>query len=192
MANTQRETGYGAVAAQADDARPGLWPTAASVVLAGLACWFWILPQIAAGDRVPTDATVSTLAEIDPAEKLAALATLEPNSTVTAEIRRGARTCANRLAWVTIVRAPGEAAGTVRLISGSYVSPLFPLPYTPARVAIPFPGPYEAGQGTLRVLDAGGASIVALTPTVRSSAQAGGVVRHVVWRPSDRCPRGGA
>jgi hypothetical protein len=43
---------------------------------------------------------------------------------------------------VTLVKAPGSPSGTVRVRSGSYLSPAFHVTEAPQRVAIPYPAPY--------------------------------------------------
>ena len=100
------------------------------------------------------------------------------------------RNCGQKLAWITVVRRPGEPAGTVRLRSGSYFSPIFALSDTPMRVAIPYPAPYESGQGSLSVLGTGGEAVVALSPAWRVSPKMGTAERAVTWHPTGSCARG--
>jgi len=57
------------------------------------------------------------------------------------------------------------------------------------RVAIPYPAPYEAGQGILSVL-LGGEATVALTPAWNISPKAGVTERAVTWQPSESCVHG--
>ena len=99
--------------------------------------------------------------------------------------------CRTPLAWVTLALPPGEPVSHIRLISGSYFSPVFNLSVTPIRVAIPFPAPYETGSGVLTAIDAGGAATISLLPTWRVSAQEGKTTRPVTWTPVKSCSRNG-
>ncbi len=158
-------------------------------LLSGIACWFWALPQLATGSRPSLAPGVSELAEVAPGDIPGALATMDGANSLLAQWRQQDRSCSSKLAWVTIAGAPGEPPGTVRLRSGGYFSPVFTLSSTPMRVAIPYPAPYEAGRGTLSVLDAGADATVALNPAWHVSARSGGMTRVVTWRPAERCTR---
>jgi hypothetical protein len=57
----------------------------------------------------------------------------------------------------------------------------------PVRVAIPYPGPYEMGRGTLMVMVTSGNVVVALQPAWRVSAQNGQVSHEVTWHPRINC-----
>ncbi|KMO10714.1 hypothetical protein [Methylobacterium platani] len=176
---------------------PGSAPAAASAVAAGLVCWFVLLPQLAERAPPPAGGDAALLAEVAPDERSGALATMEPRSPVTAKARQDAGAgqeegaCGVRLAWISLARAPGEPPGSVRILSGGYASPLFPLTETPARVAIPYPAPYETGRGSLTVLESGAAAVVALTPPWRVAVRSGREDRAVTWHPAP-CRRGGA
>ncbi|WP_236728825.1 hypothetical protein [Methylobacterium sp. WSM2598] len=167
---------------------PGAGPAAAVAVLTALLGWFWILPATRQATG-PDAASVSLLDEVAPEDLQDAVATLDPSDPLVAQIRQRRERCAVRLAWVSIVRAPKAAAGSIRLRSGPYVSTAFSLPDAPRRVAIPYPAPYEAGRGTLAVFRAGGAATLALMPAWQVPPGAGEATQPVTWRPSARCGR---
>ncbi|MGA9868046.1 MAG: hypothetical protein WBQ75_16600 [Acetobacteraceae bacterium] len=107
-----------------------------------------------------------------------------------AQFRQRTGGCPRPLAWVSLGRAAAQPAGTVRLRSGTYFSPVFKLTDIPVRIAIPYPGPYETGHGTLMAMNAGGSAIVALVPAW-VSARGGEATREVTWHPSKRCKQPG-
>ena len=125
-----------------------------------------------------------------PGDLPAALGTVSGTAQQLAQMAEPDR-CGRRLAWVTVVRAPGQPPGRIRLRSGSYVSPAFDLMETPVRVAMPYPAPYPTGHGTISVVGATTDAIVALTPAWHVSAQAGMAVQEVTWTPAASCPAAG-
>lgn len=169
---------------------PGLRQGVVVVLLCGLACWFWILPRLATGNLPSAVGGASELADVAADDIQAALATMNGSSAFLAQWRQRTRDCNQRLAWVTVARRPDDPPGTVRLQSGSYFSPVFTLPDTPMRVAIPYPAPYETGRGPFAVLVAGGGATIALTPPWHVSTQTGGAAREVTWKPDQSCVRG--
>jgi len=173
-------------------APPGLGLTIMMVLISGIVCWFWL----ASGRANPLKLTapnVSDLTEVEERDVADALITMSPSNAVLAQFREGKDgTCRRPLAWVTLVSAPGEPSSHIRLISGSYYSPLFEVSATPIRVALPFPAPYETGQGVLTAIDVGGGATIALLPAWRVSAQDGKTSRPVIWHPVNTCgPRNG-
>ncbi len=164
---------------------PGVWAATSAAVLGGVACWLWL----AAPAPAPNSATAATpaLAAVAPAEIEGALITMDGSPAMLARFRERPDTCAQPLAWVTIARAgSNQPVAKIRLRSGDYFSPPFDLPETPLRVAIPYPAPYEAGQGELMVVGAASGAAVALTPAwvVPPGPEA---TRHVIWQPVKRC-----
>jgi hypothetical protein len=131
---------------------------------------------------------VSDLTEVDERDIADALITMSPSNAVLAEFRTGKDgSCRRPLAWVSLVSAPGEPPSRIRLISGTYYSPLFEVSTTPVRVALPFPAPYESGRGVLSAIDVGGSATIALLPAWRVSAQDGKTTRAVTWQPVQNC-----
>jgi hypothetical protein len=92
------------------------------------------------------------------------------------------RECKVPLAFVT-VSAEAAAANTIRLRSGSYLTPPLPLTPSPLRVAIPFPAPYLSGKGVLFVEGIAHGLNVWLTPGTHYTQVNGPMAINVVWTP---------
>lgn len=172
------------------DAVPGLWSAIVVALLSGLGCWFWALPQLARGGQPASAGGTSELAEVAAAEIPAALGTMNGSNGFMAQWQQSNRSCGQRLAWVTVSRQAGEPPGTFRLKSGSYFSPIFALPDSPMRIAIPYPAPYATGRGSLTVLATGGKPVVALTPAWPVAQKDTQTTRPVSWRIGEGCVRG--
>lgn len=168
---------------------PGLWQAAVIAALSAVTFGYWARPSAGTGNA-PTALNVSDLTEVRPDEMTNALTTLNATQDQLRQLQER-RSCGDRLAWVTIMRSPGQPAGQIRLQSGRYVSPAFELTDTPVRVALPYPAPYPVGRGTVAVLGTTVDAVVALTPPWPVSAKAGWHAREVTWTPSDDCPRAG-
>ena len=175
---------------QGDLARlPGGWQAAAIAALSALLAGYLGRP----GDNAPrgeANPNISRVAEVTPDDLPAALNTVSgaPQRLAQMAVRDS---CRSRLASVTVVRAPGQPPGRIRLRSGSYYSPAFDLVETPVRVAMPFPAPYPTGHGTISVLGATTGATVALTPPWHVLAQAGTEAREVTWTPASGCGAAG-
>ena len=168
-------------------ALPGMGLTIAIAVISGVICWFW-LALGRANPLKPTAPNGSDLAEVEEREVAGALTTMSLPNTVLAEFREGKDGgCRRPLAWVSLVSAPGEPPSRIRLISGTYYSPVFEVSAAPVRVAIPFPAPYETGHGVLTAIDVGGSATISLLPAWRVSAQDGKTTRTVTWHPVKTC-----
>ena len=170
-------------------AYPGLWPFASSTVLAALVCWFWLLPQLTKADQAALAPGVRALSEVAPDDLPGALATVQGLNPSAFAAQRQDRTCAQKLAWITLVYQPGQPPAKIRIRSGTYFSPLFTLADTPVRVAIPYPAPYETGRGVLSVLNAGAEALIALNPVWHVPATSAEATTTVVWQPVPDCPR---
>jgi hypothetical protein len=165
-------------------ASPGTGLGIAIAVISGILCWFW-LGSGRPNSRAPN---VSDLTEVDERDVTGALTTMNlPNSALTRFKESSEGECRRPLAWVSLVSAQGEPPSHIRLISGTYYSPAFEVSATPVRVAIPFPAPYETGQGMLTAIDVGGSATVSLLPSWHISAQDGKATRAVSWQPRNRC-----
>ncbi len=165
---------------------PGGWRAALIAALSAFLVVYWARQ----GDSAPRPeggANVSRVAEVAPQDVPAALDTVAGTPQQLAPFRER-DACPRRLAWVTMVRAPGQAPGRIRLQSGSYISPVFDLMDTPVRVAIPYPAPYATGHGVISVVGATTQAVVALTPPWHVPAQAGVQAREVTWTPAGVCP----
>ena len=168
-------------------ALPGIGLTTAIAVISGVLCWFW-LGSGRANPFKPTAPDVSDLTEVQEREVAGALTTMSLPNAVLARFREGKEGgCRRPLAWVSLVSAPGEPPSRIRLISGTYYSPIFEVSATPVRVAIPFPAPYETGHGALTAIDVGGSATISLLPAWRVSAQDGKTTHAVTWHPVKSC-----
>lgn len=164
---------------------PGAWPALLITMLSAVVFGVWAGVERAA--PIPPSALgESRVAEVSPRDFEAALGTIDASAGEIARARKNA--CANRLASVTIMRAPGQPPGRIRLQSGGYLSPAFELTDMPTRVALPFPAPYAVGQGTIAVLGATTGAVVSLLPAWHVPPDAGLLVRRVTWRPREDCP----
>jgi hypothetical protein len=168
-------------------ALPGIGLTTAIAVISGVVCWFW-LASGRANPLKPTAPNVSDLTEVEEPEVAGALTTMNPSNTVRAQFREGKENgCRRPLAWVSLVSAPGEPPSRIRLISGTYYSPIYEVSAAPVRVALPFPAPYERGHGALTAIDVGGSATISLLPAWRVSAQDGKTTHAVTWHPVKSC-----
>jgi len=91
--------------------------------------------------------------------------------------------CKVPLAFVTVSAEAGATASTIRLRSGSYLSPPLLLTPSPLRVAVPFPAPYPSGKGVLFVEGIARGLNVWLTPGTHYSQINGPTAINVVWAP---------
>jgi hypothetical protein len=155
-------------------------------VLSGFLCFYWLRSEFAlataAGGTI-----ASNIADIADSDVTSALKTIDGPAAFLARFKERAYGCREPLAWVSVAAAPGQPAGTIRLRSGNYFSPVFDLSATPVRVAIPYPAPYETGRGMLTVAAAGGSAIIALVPAWHVASQDGEATRVVVWHPTRHC-----
>jgi hypothetical protein len=168
-------------------ALPGIGLTTAIAVISGIVCWFW-LGSGRANPFKPTASDGSDLTEVQEPEVPGALTTMSVQNAMLAQFREGKEGgCRRPLAWISLVSTPGEPPSRIRLISGTYYSPIFEVSAVPVRVAIPFPAPYETGHGTLTVIDVGGSATISLLPAWRVSPQDGKTTRAVTWHPVKSC-----
>lgn len=124
------------------------------------------------------------LASIAGSQIEAAAATM--NADAAREAIADAKSCRVPLAEITLAAASGTTP-TVRVRSGSYLSPPFTLTDRPQRIAIPFPAPYPTGRGSISVEGQASNLAVALTPTWAVSSLTGTAVKNVIWTPKAGC-----
>jgi hypothetical protein len=178
-----------------DRARPrtrSVWWLALGTLLSAAACWFWVIPTVWPQARANTTGTGdSRLARVQPGDVDGALTSMDGPADFFAKFKPGTRKCAEPLAWVMVSRPPGFATGPIRIRSGNYVSPLFELTDAPQRVAIPYPAPYQVGQGILSVLSTGSTPIISLFPSWRPRVSGQASV-PVHWDPDadGKCGQG--
>ena len=126
-----------------------------------------------------------TLALVAPTEISDASKTLDPASSE--QLASRAKECSVPLAQVAIWKTPGASGGTIRIRSGSYISPVFTLTDAPQRVAIPFPAPYASGQGVISVEGAADGAVISVSPAWQINSLVGSASLHVIWTPKDPC-----
>jgi hypothetical protein len=157
-------------------------------VLSGIASWFWLMSDIAMPSAAESgDWAVSDLAEVGDQDVADALTTIDGSSAFRAKFTDGKNGCRQKLAWVSLVSAPGQPPARLRIKSGEYYSPIFTVSAAPVRVAIPYPGPYETGHGKLTAIDTGGSVMIALRPAWQVPAKDGQATRDVTWQAGKRC-----
>jgi len=171
----------------------GLLSAGLAVLVSGFVCWQWLIPALATGaaDRPAADASISELAPVDEQDIDGAIGTLGGSPEFLASAKDRGKACPRPLAWVSVMREPGQPAAKVRLRSGNYFSPLFQLTDVPTRIAIPYPAPYDRGAGSLAIVGAGIHAVVALRPAWHVDAQGDGAARNVTWHPVKRCVQPG-
>jgi hypothetical protein len=133
-----------------------------------------------------TDSSVEpTLAPLASSELAEAMGTLDPATSQQAVA--DAKSCKAPIAWVTLVKQPGSPEGSVRIRSGSYLSPAFRVTATPQRVAIPYPGPYATGHGVLWAVGEGSGLTIYLSPGWNIPSLNGAAAVNVHWTPKNPC-----
>lgn len=144
------------------------------------------LVVVKSGVSVPTgDASQPTLTFVPQGEIGAAATTLAPAS-ATALVSE-AQQCKVPLASMTIEKGTAAIGSTIRIRSGSYVSPYFTITEAMQRVAVPYPAPYGAGSGIVVIEGSANGAIVGFTPVKKMIDLPGTQSVPVVWRPVKPC-----
>ncbi len=86
-----------------------------------------------------------------------------------------------------ISKTTADAGGVVRIRAGNYLSPAFNVADGPINVAVPFPGPYEAGKGEVVIEGAAKDVFVEFTPGLKIDTTAGVRRVPVFWDTSKPC-----
>ncbi len=148
-----------------------------TAILAALVLW-------GAGGAAGSNA--AALSPVPSAEIEAASTSLYSDQAVS--MIEDARTCKAPLAQLWLQKWGDSALGdTVRIRSGTYLSPWFKIVGEARRIAIPYPAPYQTGHGTIEVLGEGRRYTVALVPA-HGIPELEGVERiNVKWQPSSPC-----
>jgi hypothetical protein len=98
-----------------------------------------------------------------------------------------AKACQAPLANMRISKTTADAGGVVRIRAGNYLSPAFNVADGPINVAVPFPGPYEAGKGEVVIEGAAKDVFVEFTPGLKIDTTAGVRRVPVFWDTSKPC-----
>jgi hypothetical protein len=108
-------------------------------------------------------------------------------SSLDSAIARGAaddaRQCKTPLAFVTL--STGQGSASIRIRSGTYVSPAITLTEAPRRIAIPFPAPYPTGKGVISIEGTARGLNAWLSPLRHIETLNGVEAIPVVWTPKD-------
>jgi hypothetical protein len=114
-----------------------------------------------------------------------AAATLTPSAA--GALVDDAERCRIPLVSMTISKGTAALGGTIRIRSGSYVSPYFTVTEGMQRIAVPYPAPYGSGAGTFIVEGNASGAILGLTPTKTLLDLPGTQNIPVVWRVVSPC-----
>lgn len=130
----------------------------------------------------PAQPTLTYIAQRD----IGAAATTLTPSAAPALVEEAQR-CKIPLASMTIEKGTAPIGSTIRIRSGSYVSPYFTITAGVQRIAVPYPAPYGAGSGTMVIEGSANGAIVGLSPTRVMVDLPGTQSVPVVWRPVNPC-----
>jgi hypothetical protein len=136
--------------------------------------------NFASGD--PAQPTLTYVAQRDIG---AAATTLAPSAA--GALVADAQACKIPLVSMTIEKGAAPIGSTIRIRSGSYVSPYFTITAQMQRIAVPYPAPYGAGSGTMVVEGSATGAIVGFTPAKVMTDLPGIQSVPVVWRPVNPC-----
>jgi hypothetical protein len=129
-----------------------------------------------------TQPTVSFVAQRDIG---AAATTLTPSAA--GALVEDAERCKIPLVSMTIAKGTAAIGSTIRIRSGSYVSPYFTVTEAMQRIAVPYPAPYGSGAGTFVVEGTATGAILGLTPTKVMVELPGAQSIPVIWRAVNPC-----
>ncbi len=130
----------------------------------------------------PAQPTLTSVAQRDLG---AAATTLTPSAA--GALVADAQQCKIPLVSMTISKGTAAIGSTIRIRSGSYVSPYFTITEEMQRIAVPYPAPYGSGSGTMVVEGNAGGAIVGFTPTKIMTELPGMQSVPVVWRAVNPC-----
>ena len=131
------------------------------------------------------DSTRTTVSFVDPRDLNDAAGTL--TQSVAGGLVDDARRCRIPLVSMTIAKGTAQVGSTLRIRSGSYVSPYFTVTEGMQRIAVPYPAPYGSGAGTFVVEGNATGAILGLTPTKVLLDLPTAQSIPVWWRPVSPC-----
>jgi hypothetical protein len=135
---------------------------------------------IRSGD--PAQPTVTFVAKGD----LGAAATTLAPSAAGALIEEAER-CRVPLVSITLSRGSAALGATIRIRSGSYVSPYFAITDAAQRIAVPYPAPYGSGAGSFVIEGTATGAMVGLTPAKAMLELPGAETVPVAWHAVSPC-----
>ncbi|MDR3484234.1 MAG: hypothetical protein P4M05_04910 [Bradyrhizobium sp.] len=181
MNSSGASDGSGAEGVRQQDAGRPQWRRLAPPLIAGLVAGIAIAAVLSSQRSNGEGAELASVAgfQID-----AAAATMNPADAKGAV--DDAKSCRVPLAEITLAAASGTTS-TIRVRSGSYLSPSYVLTDQPQRIAIPFPASYPSGRGVISIEGQAQNLAVALTPTWKINSLTGTAARNVIWTPKNGC-----
>lgn len=153
------------------------------VAVVGGALTAGALGWVSSNISTQAESTLSTVAVTDIG---AAAGTIDP--AMATRFADEAKSCKVPLAQLTIAKLPGASGGTIRIRSGSYLSPPFQLTDAPQRIAIPFPAAYPVGHGEISVEGNASGAMISLLPGWALASVNGSAVHRVFWKTGNPCP----
>jgi hypothetical protein len=130
----------------------------------------------------PAQPTVSFVAQRDIG---AAAITLTPAAA--GGLVEDAERCKIPLVSLTLAKGNAALGSTIRVRSGSYVSPYFTITEGIQRIAVPYPAPYGSGSGTFVIEGNATGAILGLNPTKTLIELPGSQSIPVVWHAVSPC-----
>lgn len=115
----------------------------------------------------------------------AAATTLTPSAA--GALVEEAQNCKIPLASLTIAKGTAAIGSTIRIRSGSYVSPYFTVTEAMQRVAVPYPAPYGAGSGIITIEGNAQGAIIGLSPSKVMINLPAAQTIPVAWRTGNPC-----
>jgi hypothetical protein len=168
----------------AASAKPG-WRPAVFAAVGGLLMVAAVGLVLNNTDLNTGDAAQPTLSSVAQRDLGEAATTLAPSAA--GGLVEDAQRCKVPLASMTISKGNAALGSTIRIRSGSYVSPYFNITDSTQRVAVPYPAPYGSGAGTIIIEGNATGAIVGLTPTKRIVELPGSQSIPVTWRVKNPC-----
>lgn len=175
-------------AAPRASASGGRGPRAAIIAVVGcllVAAAVGLVLQKADLNSVSGNSAQPALSYVAKRDIAAAATTLTPS--VAGQLVQDAESCKIPLVSMTIAKGTADIGSTIRIRSGSYVSPYFTVTEGVQRIAMPYPGPYGSGSGTFIVEGNAHGAILGLTPTKVLIDLPAAQTIPVIWRPVNPC-----
>jgi len=130
----------------------------------------------------PAQPTISYVAQRD---ITAAATTLVPSAA--GPLVEEAQSCKIPLASVTIAKGTAAVGSTIRIRSGSYISPYFTVTEAMQRIAVPYPAPYASGSGIITIEGNAKGAILGLAPSRVMIDLPAAQTIPVLWRAVNPC-----